>query len=162
MGRSAGGTLAGLLAVTGGMESFEGEGGHPDYSSRIQAAVAYAGVFDFVSRFTDEKQIALQPNVETKVISNGKWVGPSFSPDGKDWIHASVITHVDKEDPPILLIHCEDDATVPWLQSELLFEAMKEVGADVSQIYYKEGGHGFKGRGEQSMASMVEFFKETL
>lgn len=162
MGRSAGGTLAGLLAVTGGLESFEGEGGHAAYSSRIQAAVAYAGVFDFVSRFTDDKQIALQPNVETKVISNGKWVGPPFSPDGKEWIHASAITHVDKEDPPILLIHCEDDAIVPWLQSELMFEAMKKVGADVSQIYYKEGGHGFTGRGEQSMAAMVEFFKETL
>ncbi len=162
MGRSAGGTLAGLLAVTGGMESFEGEGGHADYSSRIQAAVAYAGVFDFVSRFTDEKQIALQPNVETKVISNGEWVGPPFSPDGKDWIRASAITHVDKEDPPILLIHCEDDATVPWIQSELMFEAMKKAGADVSQICYKEGGHGFKGREELSMAAMVEFFKETL
>lgn len=162
MGRSAGGTLAALLAVTGGMDSFEGEGGHSEYSSRIQVAVAYAGVFDFVSRFTDEEQIALQPRVEEKMRTNGEWIGPEFSPSNYDWIQASAITHVDNQDPSILLLHCQDDVTVPWLQSKVMHEAMKGVGMDVSVIYYKEGGHGFNRLGDQPLNDMLDYFRESL
>ncbi len=47
MGRSAGATLAVLLAVTGGVEEFPGdEDRFQQFSVRIQAAVAYAGVYD--------------------------------------------------------------------------------------------------------------------
>ena len=51
-GSSAGGTLAALLALTGD---------ESDPASRIQAAVCFAGVFDFVGRFTDDEQLAIQP-----------------------------------------------------------------------------------------------------
>ena len=51
VGGSAGGTLAALLATTGD---------ETDPDCRIQAAVCYAGVFDFVSRFQDPQQLALQ------------------------------------------------------------------------------------------------------
>ena len=162
MGRSAGGTLAGLLAVTGGMDTFEGKGDHSEYSSRIQAAVSFAGVFDFVARFTDEEHIALQPKVKTKVVSNGKWVGPAFSPDNNDWVQASAITHVDKDDPPMLFLQCKDDTTVPWLQSQEMYEAMKEVGVDVSLKYYEIGGQGFNKLGEQSLREIGKYFKEKL
>ena len=162
MGRSAGGTLAALLAVTGGVDSFEGVGGHAEYSSRIQAAVAYAGVFDFVTRFTDEDQIALQPKVEEKIRTNGEWIGPEFSPSNQDWIQASAIAHVDKKDPPMLLIHCQDDSTVPWLQSQVMYDAMKGVGMNVSVIYYKEGGHGFNGLGDRPLNDMLDYFRESL
>ena len=92
MGRSAGGTLTALLAVTGDDEELEGNAGHPEFSSRIQAAVAIAGVFDFVARFTDERHIALQPNVDKKLVSNGEWIGPPFSPDNEHWLRASAIS----------------------------------------------------------------------
>lgn len=162
MGRSAGGTLAGLLAVTGDMDEFEGNGGHPEYSSRIQAAVAFAGVFDFVARFTDEKHIALQPGVETKVLQNGAWVGPPFSATDPDWLSASAINHVDAQDPPMLFLQCKDDSTVPWRQSQEMYERMNGAGIDVSIRYYETGGHGFKDLGDEPMDEMVEFFKEKL
>lgn len=162
MGRSAGGTLAGLLAVTGGLPEFEGRGGHPEYSSRIQAAVAYAGVFDFVARFTDVRHIALQPNVKTKIGQNGEWVGSPFASDNRDWLRASAINHADPEDPPMLFLHCKNDPTVPWRQSQEMYETMKTAGADASLIYYETGGHGFKDLGEAPMAEMVQFFRETL
>jgi acetyl esterase/lipase len=151
-----------LLAVTGGMDTFEGKGDHSEYSSSIQAAVSFAGVFDFVARFTDEEHIALQPKVKTKVVSNGKWVGPAFSPDNNDWVQASAITHVDKDDPPMLFLQCKDDTTVPWLQSQEMYEAMKEVGVDVSLKYYEIGGQGFNKLGEQSLREIVKYFKEKL
>jgi len=61
-GRSAGGTLAALLAVNEGPA---------DAPIRIQAAVCFAGVFDFVARFTDKEQLALQPKHEAKIKTNG-------------------------------------------------------------------------------------------
>ncbi len=161
-GSSAGATLATILAVTGDDPEFEGRGGHPEYSSRIQAAVAYSGVFDFVSRFTVESQIALQPNIETKLVSNGKWVGERFSPESDAWRKASAINHVDRDDPPVLFIHCKDDATVPWLQSQLMGEKMREKGAESAFLYYETGGHGYKGVGEERLAAMVAFFRERL
>jgi acetyl esterase/lipase len=162
MGRSAGGTLSALLAVTGGMQEFEGTGGHSKYSSRIQAAVAYAGVFDFVSRFTQHEQMALQPRYETKMETNGEWIGTEFSRDDPDWIAASAVRHVDKGDPPILFLHCKDDATVPWMQSRDMYAKMREAGIASRIKYYEKGGHGFKNLAEEPMAEMVKFFRETL
>lgn len=161
-GRSAGGTLAVLLAVTGGMEEFEGDGGHPGFSSRIQAAVAFAGVFDFVTRFTDEQQIALQPEYKAKIRTNGEWIGAPLAPDNPDWLNASAIRHVDKEDAPTLFLHCKDDATVPWPQSRDMCERMKQAGIRSEVKYYDQGGHGFSGLAEGPMEEMVRFFRETL
>ena len=161
-GRSAGGTLAALLAVTGGMEEFEGDGGHPECSSRIQAAVAYAGAFDFVTRFTDEQQIALQPKYTAKIQTNGEWIGAPFSPDNPDWLNASAVRHVDKGDAPMLFLHCKDDATVPWPQSRDMCERLKRAGIRSEVKYYGTGGHGFSGLGDEPMEEMVRFFRETL
>ncbi len=162
MGRSAGGTLAGLLAVTGGVEQFEGGGGHGEFSSRIQAAVAYAGVFDFVGRFTDEEQIALQPRYRSKIASNGEWIGAPFSPEDEHWRNASAIRHVNEGEAPVLFIHCKDDATVPWIQSRDMSERMKAAGVESSVKYFDSGGHGFRGLGEVPMEEMVRFFGEAL
>ena len=162
MGRSAGGTLAALLAVTGGVSELEGRGGNPEFSSRIQAAVALSGVFDFVARFTDERQISLQPNVKSKLETNGQWVGPPFSPRDEQWLRASAINHVDAKDPPVLFLHCKDDTTVPWRQSQDMFEKMQAAGIASAVIYYPTGGHGYKGHDEDAMAEMVRFFRQTL
>jgi len=162
MGRSAGGTLAALAAVTGGMKEFEGEGGHPELSSRIKAAVCYAGVFDFVARFTDGRQIALQPKLKTKIETNGEWIGVPFSRQNPHWLAASAINQVDADDPPMLLIHCKDDSTVPWLQSQAMYERLEEVGVEAAIKYYETGQHGFKDLGTDPLEEMVRFFTRIL
>ncbi len=162
MGRSAGGTLAALLAVTDDKEDRKDADGTSEPSSRVHAAVAFAGVFDFVSRFTDQNQRALQPRLETKMKTNGDWVGTPFSPTNQDWLNASAIQHVDEHDPPMLFIHCKDDATVPWQQSRDMCEKMREAGVSSACKLYETGGHGFRGLGEKPMAEMVRFFEKTL
>ena len=162
-GRSAGGTLAGLLAVTGGLKEFEGEGGHPEFSSRIQAAVGYAGVYDFVGRFTDERQIALQPQMAAKIESNGEWIGKPFSATNEHWLNASAVNHIDKADPPMLLVHCKDDSVVPWIQSQDMYARMTEVGMQAEIECYDTGGHGFRTENPESPnARMVTFFRKVL
>ncbi len=160
VGGSAGGTITGLLAVTD--DTFEAGIEYPEYSSRIQAAVIFAGVFDFVARFTDDSQIALQPNIATKIDSNGEWIGPRFSASNEDWIAASCVSHIDNGDPPILLIHSKDDSTVPWLQSQGMHEAMRKVGIASMIQYYETGGHGFWNQAEPPKADMLRFFTNKL
>jgi len=163
MGRSAGATLVALLAVTGGMEEFEGEGGHSEFSSRIQAGVGYAGVYDFVARFTDEQQISMQPGAAAKIKSNGQWIGEPFLPGDGHWQRASAINYVDKTDVPMLLVHCEDDSVVPWPQSQDMYMKLKKAGVHTEIEYYETGGHGFRLKESKApMARMVAFFRKTL
>lgn len=149
-GRSAGGTLAALLAVTG------------KGADRIQAGVCFAGVFDFISRFTSEPQLALQPNHEAKLKSNGEWIGSNFSVDDPDWKAASAIYQLDSADPPLLFLHSRDDRTVPWLQSRDMDRAMKELGIASELKIYETGGHAVQPEGEDSLGEMVQFFQKHL
>ncbi|WP_182865436.1 alpha/beta hydrolase [Rhodopirellula sp. JC639] len=153
MGRSAGGTLAALLAVTGTSD---------DPDSQIQAAVCFAGVFDFVGRFTRQEQLAMQPNSQTKIKTNGQWIGTAFSPRDPQWLAASAITHVDPGDPPILFLHSRNDSTVPWFQSRDMHRAMTAAGVDAEILLYETGGHGVSPKHRNSLDDMVAFFHKHL
>ena len=158
MGKSAGGTLAALLAVT---ENNSFDKGKHTVSSKAQAAVAYAGAFNFISRFSDTSHIALQPDVDIRMASNGEWIGSSFSRNDKDWIKASAINHLDKNDPPILFIHCKDDKSVPWPQSQEMHKKMKGLGISSEILIFEQGGHGFDlADKELYLSPMMSFFKK--
>jgi len=162
-GRSAGGTLAALLAVTGDLPDFEGDAGHPGYSSRIQAAVAYAGVFDFIARYADPAQAALMQDPAERQRLNAAWLGETFSATSRVWREISPLHHLDPTDPPMLLVHCRDDGTVPWLQSEQMHARMHRLGVPAELRLFETGGHGFRvGGPEAELAPMVEFFQRTL
>ncbi len=159
MGRSAGATLAVLLAVSEGVEGLETPGGTAKESSRIQAAAGIAGVYDFVARFTDEDQLALQPNAEKKRRTNGEWIGAEFSPTDANWLQASAINHLDETDPPILLLHSRNDRTVPWLQSKDMHARLKQAGIAAEIEISNDGGHRGPATAEKRI---VTFFKKTL
>lgn len=157
-GRSAGGTLAALLAVTGN-ESYEKK--NDCDSTSILAAVAFAGVFDFISRFTESAQIDLQPKINSKIASNSEWIGSNFSEHNQSWEKVSAINYVDKNDPPILFMHCKDDQVVPWIQSQDMFDKMNGVGINSEVLYFEKGGHGFQtGEKEDYLRPMISFFKK--
>ncbi|MFN5513977.1 MAG: prolyl oligopeptidase family serine peptidase [Cyanobacteriota bacterium] len=157
MGRSAGATLTALLAVGDGVEEFEGAGEHGLFSSRIQGGVGISGAYDFVARFTDEGQISLQPQLETKRQANSQWIGAAFAPTDPDWLRASAINHVDASDPPMLLMHSKDDPVVPWTQSEDMHEVMIQAGIASEIEIAEEGGHG----GPPTLKeSMLAFFRK--
>ena len=69
---------------------------------------------------------------------------------------ASPVTHLDPKDPPILFLHSKDDGTVPWMQSQDMYDAMIKVGIK-SEIYLSDkGGHGGPGNAKKLMS---EFFR---
>ena len=159
VGRSAGATLAVLLAVTGGMDEFEGNGGHPEFPSHIQAAVGIAGTYDFVARYSDEEQTAIQPRLDDFAKSNGEWIGAPFSSTDEHWLRASAINYVDARDAPILLIHSKDDPIVPWMQSRNMHTRMARAGIKSELEIHETGGHTGP---PTTMELMITFFRKVL
>lgn len=158
IGHSAGATLAALLAVGEGSKRLDG-GSESDPTVRIQAAVAISGVYDFIARFSDKEQNAMQPKRQETLHTNTEWIGTEFSRDADDWKRVSAINHVDTEDAPILLIHNRDDARVPWLQPRDMHERMKQAGVRSEIQIHETGGHGNPLRKKEAM---LAFFKKTL
>ncbi len=162
-GQSAGGHLAGMLAVSGGVETLEGNGGHADQSSRIQCAVTFAGVFDFISRLQEGGQ---QKNgLESKRQSNGAWIGEPFSADSETWKFASPINHVTEDDPPILMIHCRGDSTVPVEQSIQMHKAITQFNSASGLVILEQGAHGIlqnDAANDQAWQHALAFLRKVL
>jgi len=51
------------------------------------------------------------------------------------------MTYVSKDAAPFLIMHGDEDRTVPVAQSEVFAEALKKVGADVTLVILKGGKH---------------------
>lgn len=84
-----------------------------------------------------------------------------------DWKYAellrklSPITYVSEKNPPVCLFHGARDPIVDPADSEKLYHALTEAGADVTLISYSYGGHG-PSLGEQVDRFAYEFLKDRL
>jgi dipeptidyl aminopeptidase/acylaminoacyl peptidase len=71
----------------------------------------------------------------------------AWIPDGADRLELarrlSPMTYLRKGLPPILVLHGDADATVPYEQSIALVKALKNAGDDAELITVPGGGHGF-------------------
>lgn len=164
MGQSAGGHLAVMLA-TSGEGDLEGNAGNAGVSSRIQAAVSFSGVYNFISRLKDGGQQPEGKLLDTKRKTNGDWVGEPFSETGEAWLKASPITYVTADDPPVLLLHCRGDQTVPHAQGEEMYAAVHPLNERSRLVIYDGGSHGMlraQGINEQAWGEMLRFLGEVL
>jgi acetyl esterase/lipase len=67
---------------------------------------------------------------------------PPAEMDEKKVADVSPVTFATEDDPPILLIHGDADATVPLAHAETLHTRLKEVGATSELLVVPEGTHG--------------------
>jgi acetyl esterase/lipase len=138
-GPSAGGHLAAMLGVTGHVAEFE-IGEHLDVSSRVQCVVDYYGPTDFVQmdrqRLPDGMVHDAPDSPESQLVG-----GPIQ--DNKDKVaRASPITYVTQDAPPFLIVHGDADPLVPYDQSVILVEVLRDAGVPVTIHTVKGGGHG--------------------
>jgi acetyl esterase/lipase len=151
-GASAGGHLVALLATSGGVKELEGDGGNKDVSSKVSAVIDFFGPTD-LARLSPP---AAKSNPVTRLL--GGTTG-----DKKDLATlANPITHVTKDDPPILIVHGNEDNLVPASQSELLHEALKKAGVDSTLIIVRGAGHGSGIFVPERMNDYVGFFDKHL
>ncbi len=163
-GGSAGGTLVGLLGVTGGMKEFEGQGGWPKESSRVQAVCDWFGRMDIWKTAQEEKARGVTKETWVKgdiperlsaLVGGVIWENPALCK------RASAITYVKKGDPPFLIMHGDKDGTVPVDQSIEFHAALKKAGVDSTLQIVKGVGHGFPGRPDLDKP-VIEFFDKHL
>lgn len=138
-GTSAGGHLSAMMATTGGIERFEGEGGNPDQSSRVTCAAVLAGPSDFLAYKDFQRDSWGQPN--SPGGAEHDLFGHPLDAEPRKVRDASPISHIDAEDPPVLVLHGELDPVVPFNQAELFDEALTKAGVDVTFVRVIRGGH---------------------
>lgn len=157
-GNSAGGTQVVTAALTNGMDEFEGEGTHREFSSDLQAVVGSGVVGDMLHPTHGKRAVFAYRNLATggdRKVSDEKAGAVSRL--------ASPSTYVKKEAPPILLVHGAKDEVVIIDSTDEFVEAMKQAGADISYLRYEDAGHAVMGqKARETTPAMFEFFRKHL
>jgi acetyl esterase/lipase len=156
-GASAGGHLVSLLATAGESKELEGELGDMAHSSRVQAVCDFFGPTDF-RRMND---IPGTIDHDAADSPESQLIGAPIQENLDLVARANPITYIGAGVPPFLIVHGERDLTVLPNQSELLYDALKRAGADVTYYVVPGAGHGFRGATAQEQAKidgMVDAF----
>ncbi|MBI4905890.1 MAG: alpha/beta hydrolase fold domain-containing protein [Acidobacteria bacterium] len=154
MGGSAGGHLALMLGLTGGVALLEGDGVHAEQSSRVKCVVNYYGPADF-TRIYDKGGDAAQ------VLP--QFLGGSSKYAHRAHIQASPLNWVSPDDPPVLTIHGTKDPLVPYEHGVWITGKLIANGVEAELATMSGAGHGFHGKdGEEAERRTVEFFERHL
>ena len=138
-GASAGGHLAALAGITNGVEDLEGFAtSNSEQSSDIQGIVSLFGASNLTTILDQSTPHGLSvrvPALELFIGGRPEDV-PSIAQD------ASPVFHVDIDDPPLLMIHGDQDPQMPINQSIELLGKYEESGLDVSFVPLHGAEHG--------------------
>ena len=139
MGSSSGGHLAALVGTSVGEDTFLTRD-NPDESSNVQAVVDFFGPTDF-RRMDDYPSQIKHDDVRSP---ESLVVGGAIQEAEQEAavIAYNPITYIqaEKDIPPFLIVHGDIDGLVPFNQSVLLYEALKEANKEV--IFYRVNGAG--------------------
>lgn len=156
MGESAGAHLAAMAACTGDLPEYD-KGQYLEYSSRVQAACCWylpADLGSMISRTPKERQAA---SPEALLI------GANPAQDGERARAASPCGWVTEQTPPFLLLHGTADQTVPFSQSEQMYDALKRAGADAELVAIEGAQHaGIEFFQREVWDIISEFFEKKL
>jgi acetyl esterase/lipase len=139
LGASSGGHLAALVAVTAGNPELEGElGEHRTESSSVQAVVSYFGASNLTTILAQSTPFGL--NVRVPALQRLLGAAPEDNEAAARL--ASPVFHVDRADPPLLMLHGDQDRQMPINQSHELEAAYEAAGAAVALTVVHGAGHG--------------------
>jgi acetyl esterase/lipase len=141
-GSSAGGHLAALVGVSNTVRELEGTvGPNAGASSDVQAIVSFFGASNLQTILSQSTPFGLNMRVPAlELLLGGK-------PDQKPELAklASPVSHVDDRDPPIWLIHGDQDPQMPINQSHELQGVYKQHKLPVQFEVVHGGKHGGAG-----------------
>ena len=138
MGDSAGGHLVTLAGLTPGKAEFTGEQ-WSGVSEEVQAVVNWYGVTDFagmLKAYGTEQASSMQPWECMVKLFHG-W--PQEHPDLVQL--ATPLNYVTPDAPPFLILHGDKDTTVPFAQSEALYDALTAANVPCELCTVEGAGH---------------------
>jgi acetyl esterase/lipase len=118
VGFSAGGHLVMMLGVMDKADGLEGNGGHADQSSKVNAVVAFFGPTELGA----DDLPAISAGLVNDFLDSTEEENPAARKT------ASPITYVDKSDAPLLIYQGTKDPLVPHTQAFLMADAMTKAG----------------------------------
>jgi gluconolactonase len=157
VGGSAGGHLVGLMATAAHVKEFQGAGGNPDQSSRLQAAVVMAGPWELATGPVAERSRKMPEQ-----SNSNKWLGKTIDEAPDLYKKASPFTHIDKDTPPTLFMAGEFDHPERNAASRAKLE---KLGIETAITIVKGGKHGCWNRNPwftPMVKDMDRFFRRTL
>jgi len=137
-GYSSGGHLAALVGVSSGHPELEGTvGAHADESSAVQAIISYAGASNLTTILSQSTPFGLEVREPALVQLLGAL------PDQVTELAAlaSPVSHVDANDPPLFLVHGDQDVQMPINQAHELEGAYEKHGLEAHLEVVHGGGH---------------------
>ena len=138
-GGSSGAHLAALVGVTNGNAQLEGTiGDHLDRSSSVQAIVSYFGASNLMTILDQSTPFGL--NVRRPALKRLLGALPQDAPELATL--ASPVAHVDSTDPPLFLLHGDQDPQMPINQSHELEGAYAKRGLEVHFRVVHGAAHG--------------------
>jgi acetyl esterase/lipase len=138
-GDSSGAHLAALVGVTNGHRELEGTiGDSLNQSSSIQAIVSYYGASDLRTILTQSTPFGL--NMRRPALERLLGALPDQTPELAAL--ASPVSHIDSQDPPLMLLHGDQDPQMPINQSHELEGAYEQLGLDVTFRVVHGAAHG--------------------
>lgn len=129
VGYSAGANLATLASVTADEPGFEPEA-YPGASSAVEAAVGWAGVYDFRFSTGEDPEIHVQ------------YLGGTCEELPEAYDFASPMGQTDLATPPTLVVHGEADDVLPIEQARRYAESIDAVGTGAF-LSLEAGSHQF-------------------
>lgn len=142
IGEGAGGNLAAMLGVTSQINALDGDvGDHLATSCAVQCVVSQFGPSDLLTMPSD----APGGDHSSENSPAGRLLGGALQSQIDRAILASPITYVSKNSAPFLLIHDTNDPVIPYIQSERMYNALNDAGAEGYFLAGEGIGHGKPG-----------------
>lgn len=158
-GSSSGAHLATLVGLTNGDARLEGEGAAPGGSSAVQAIVSWYGASNLDTILAQSTPFGV--GVREPALRQLLGGLPEEVPELTRL--ASPVAHVDKGDPPLLLLHGNQDRQMPVNQLLELEAACRRAGVPVETLILDGAGHGgdafYSG---EAADRVVAFLRRTL
>ena len=137
-GASSGGHLAAMVGTTNGHKDLEGTlGNYLSTSSDVQAILDYFGASNLTTITAQSTPYGL--GVRQPALDKLLGAQPDKVPDLAKL--ASPVMQVDKSDPPLLLLHGDQDPQMPINQAHELHGAYKKLGLDAQFHVVHGAGH---------------------
>jgi acetyl esterase/lipase len=159
-GASSGGHLAALVGTTNGNKELEGtEGDYLNVSSNVQAIVSYFGASNLTTILGQSTPDGLA--IRAPALQRLFGAPPDKAPELAQL--ASPVFQVDSTDPPLYLLHGDNDLQMPVNQALELQSVYQQAGLRVQLMILHGVGHQgepfFEGR---PVENVVTFLKRVI
>ena len=158
-GDSSGGHTALMVGSTGWVREFDDDI-CPEESSEVNAVCSFYGLSD-ISRINDAPRNPTFVNAPADRIPENILFRGDCAQNPEITAPGNPINYIEKDRkyPPFLMFHGDEDGMVPFLQSVLMYEKLRECGKNVEFYKVKGADHGLRMWTKEVLELVTKFFK---